>query len=76
MANIRTLAQHDRTVLTVIHQPSSEVYELFDKLCLLSGGCCTPGRGMCVRIHYDCNTHDALPAHVKEVPILPEGVHN
>ncbi|GFR44953.1 hypothetical protein Agub_g6261 [Astrephomene gubernaculifera] len=38
MANIRTLAEHNRTVVTVIHQPSSEVYELFDKLCLLSAG--------------------------------------
>ncbi|GIL56549.1 hypothetical protein Vafri_11897 [Volvox africanus] len=38
MANIRSLAEHSRTVVTVIHQPSSEVYELFDKLCLLSGG--------------------------------------
>ncbi|GIM01286.1 hypothetical protein Vretimale_6074 [Volvox reticuliferus] len=38
MANIRTLAEHSRTVVTVIHQPSSEVFELFDKLCLLSGG--------------------------------------
>ncbi|KAG2485433.1 hypothetical protein HYH03_015813 [Edaphochlamys debaryana] len=38
MANIRGLAEHNRTVVTVIHQPSSEVFELFDKLCLLSGG--------------------------------------
>ncbi|KAG2450898.1 hypothetical protein HYH02_004730 [Chlamydomonas schloesseri] len=38
MANIRNLAEHNRTVVTVIHQPSSEVYELFDKLCLLSAG--------------------------------------
>lgn len=38
MRTIRQLAEHDRTIVTVIHQPSSEVYELFDKLCLLSGG--------------------------------------
>ncbi|GLC35641.1 hypothetical protein PLESTB_000000400 [Pleodorina starrii] len=38
MALIRSLAEHNRTVITVIHQPSSEVYELFDKLCLLSSG--------------------------------------
>lgn len=35
---IRQLAEHDRTIVTVIHQPSSEVYELFDKLCLMSDG--------------------------------------
>ncbi len=27
-----------RTVVAVIHQPSSEVYDLFDQLCLLSAG--------------------------------------
>jgi len=35
---IRHLSEANRTILTVIHQPSSEVFELFDKLCLLSGG--------------------------------------
>lgn len=38
MATIRRLVEHNRTILSVIHQPSSEVYELFDKLCLLSQG--------------------------------------
>ena len=38
MANIRNLAEQGRTVVTVIHQPSSEVFDLFDKLCLLSRG--------------------------------------
>lgn len=32
MDTIRTLAQRNRTVLTVIHQPSSEVFELFDQV--------------------------------------------
>ncbi|KAL4186033.1 hypothetical protein AMTRI_Chr09g31760 [Amborella trichopoda] len=35
---LRSLARDGRTVLTSIHQPSSEVFELFDRLCLLSGG--------------------------------------
>ncbi|KAG2444072.1 hypothetical protein HYH02_009015 [Chlamydomonas schloesseri] len=38
MAKIRHLCTKNRTVITVIHQPSSEVFELFDKLCLLSNG--------------------------------------
>ena len=38
MSGIRALAEKGRTVISVIHQPSSEVFELFDKLCLLSSG--------------------------------------
>ena len=38
MKGIRSLAEGGRTVISVIHQPSSEVFELFDKLCLLSSG--------------------------------------
>ena len=37
MSTISKLCQRDRTILTVIHQPASEVFDLFDKLCLLSG---------------------------------------
>ncbi|EPS70875.1 hypothetical protein M569_03882, partial [Genlisea aurea] len=35
---LRALSRDGRTVLASIHQPSSEVFELFDRLCLLSGG--------------------------------------
>lgn len=35
---LRGLANDKRTVIASIHQPSSEVFELFDRLCLLSGG--------------------------------------
>jgi ABC-type multidrug transport system ATPase subunit len=35
---IRNLALDGRTVIASIHQPSSEVFELFDVLFLLSGG--------------------------------------
>ncbi|RYR16457.1 hypothetical protein Ahy_B04g073486 isoform A [Arachis hypogaea] len=35
---LRALARDGRTVITSIHQPSSEVFELFDQLYLLSGG--------------------------------------
>ncbi|PSC72150.1 ABC transporter G family member 11-like [Micractinium conductrix] len=38
MAAVRRLAEHCRTIISVIHQPSSEVFALFDKLCLLSDG--------------------------------------
>ncbi|KAH6781469.1 white-brown complex-like protein [Perilla frutescens var. frutescens] len=35
---LRGLSTDKRTVIASIHQPSSEVFELFDRLCLLSGG--------------------------------------
>lgn len=36
--SVRKLAEGCRTILAVIHQPSSETFELFDKLCLLASG--------------------------------------
>lgn len=36
--SIRNLSRDGRTVVCSIHQPSSEVFALFDDLCLLSGG--------------------------------------
>ncbi|WOK94337.1 hypothetical protein Cni_G03039 [Canna indica] len=39
MRRIANLAKHDgRTIIASIHQPSSEVFDLFDNLCLLSSG--------------------------------------
>ena len=38
MASVRRLTEGCRTIVTVIHQPSSETFELFDKLCLLASG--------------------------------------
>jgi hypothetical protein len=38
MSAVRRLTEGCRTIVAVIHQPSSEVFELFDKLCLLSAG--------------------------------------
>lgn len=38
VTTLKKLARDGRTVLTVIHQPSSEVFNLFDDLCLLSAG--------------------------------------
>lgn len=35
---LRSLARGGRTVIASVHQPSSEVFELFDSLYLLSGG--------------------------------------
>ncbi|XP_075522090.1 ABC transporter G family member 15-like [Primulina tabacum] len=35
---IKNLARDGRTVISSVHQPSSEVFALFDDLCLLSGG--------------------------------------
>ncbi|KAK4765866.1 hypothetical protein SAY87_007508 [Trapa incisa] len=35
---LRSLSRDGRTVIASIHQPSSEVFQLFDQLCLLSSG--------------------------------------
>ncbi|CAA6669549.1 unnamed protein product [Spirodela intermedia] len=35
---LRNLARDGRTVIASVHQPSNEVFDLFDHLCLLSGG--------------------------------------
>jgi ABC-type multidrug transport system ATPase subunit len=38
ITTLRNLARDGRTIIASIHQPSSEVFELFDTLTLLSGG--------------------------------------
>lgn len=38
VTTLRNLARDGRTVIASIHQPSSEVFELFDTLTLLSSG--------------------------------------
>lgn len=40
MSSVRRLAENCRTILAVIHQPASETFALFDKLCLLAAGDC------------------------------------
>jgi ABC-type multidrug transport system ATPase subunit len=36
--NMKRLASHGKTVIFTIHQPSSELFEMFDKIYLLSEG--------------------------------------
>lgn len=39
MATLKALARGGRTILTTIHQPSSRLYQTFDKVVVLSEGC-------------------------------------
>ncbi|KAJ4952200.1 hypothetical protein NE237_029032 [Protea cynaroides] len=39
MTTVKQLASGGRTVITTIHQPSSRLYHMFDKVILLSEGC-------------------------------------
>ncbi|CAM6091980.1 unnamed protein product [Calypogeia fissa] len=38
VSTLKKLARDERTIMTSIHQPSSEVFSLFDDICLLSSG--------------------------------------
>jgi ABC-type multidrug transport system ATPase subunit len=38
MAAVRNLANQNRTILSTIHQPSMQTFELFDKLLLMAKG--------------------------------------
>lgn len=35
---MKNLAKKGKTIICTIHQPSSEIFELFDKLCLMAEG--------------------------------------
>lgn len=40
MTHLRNLAQSGRTVIVIVHQPSSRIFELIDDIFLLSNGSC------------------------------------
>ncbi len=35
---MQRLTEQGKTIITTIHQPSSEIFELFDNLCLMAQG--------------------------------------
>lgn len=35
---MKSLAKKGKTIICTIHQPSSEIFEMFDRLCLLAEG--------------------------------------
>jgi ABC-type multidrug transport system ATPase subunit len=35
---MKNIAQQGKTIICTIHQPSSEIFEMFDRLCLLAEG--------------------------------------
>ena len=35
---MKNLAKNGKTIICTIHQPSSELFEMFDKFCLISEG--------------------------------------
>ena len=54
MSAVRSLCDRDRAVACTIHQPSQEIYGLFDRLTLLAHGrMCYhgPAAGMCVYVY-------------------------
>jgi ABC-type multidrug transport system ATPase subunit len=74
---LRGLSRDGRTVIASIHQPSSEVFELFDRLYLLSGGK-TVYFGQAAEAYearilaplYIYNLHDHLTQTLNEHPSL------
>lgn len=36
--NLNALAKKGKTIVCTIHQPSSEIFEMFDRLCLVANG--------------------------------------
>ena len=53
ITNLRNLARSGRTIVATIHQPSSEVFALFDKVCILTQGNMVyfGGAYVCVHVH-------------------------
>ena len=36
--SMKNIAEQGKTIICTIHQPSSEIFEMFDRLCLLAEG--------------------------------------
>ena len=80
---MKNLAKQGKTIVCTIHQPSSEVYEMFDKLCLLSEGRLAyigdlkmaneffASQGYCVPVNYNPSDY-----FIKTLAIVPSDKEN
>ncbi len=78
MTCLRKLAAEGRTVVATIHQPSSEVLALLDKVCILSAGKpmyfgrCVCAYPKCVRPAQAHTAYgDVMPGHAPSHPVHP-----
>ena len=63
MESMKSLAANGRLVISVIHQPRSSIYDMFDKLLLLTEGKSVRYYAWCIHVHVPilltyCLIHD------------------